>query len=397
MARFEYIARTPTGQRTSGAVEAASEAAAVRVLDEQRLFPIRVIERAEQEGGSRGVRIRAGELAALFEQLSDLLRAGVPMLRAIDTIARTHSRGSLGPVLREVQAKVAQGKSLSDAMGEQPGVFSGLQLAMLRAGERGGFLEEVLMNLAGYIERHDELRSKVRGAMIYPMLLMAVGVFAIAVCLIWLVPKFKPLFEGVSLPLPSTLLFAASDMVVEQWPTTLAVGCLATLGAILFLGSDSGRSLWAQWQLSIPVIGRTILMVSLTRFCRILGTMLASGVPILQALQISRDAVGAPRLAAAIDEAAASVREGQGLTAPLRRSGLVPEQILEMMAVAEESNQLEKVLLKVADTVERRTNQQVDQAVRLLEPLILIVLAVAIMIVALGVLYPIFTMARSIR
>ena len=138
-------------------------------------------------------------------------------------------------------------------------------------------------------------------------------------------------------------------------------------------------------------------MVSLTRFCRILGTMLASGVPILQALQISRDAVGAPRLSMAIDDAVKSVREGQGLTAPLRRSDLVPQQILEMIAVAEESNQLEKVLLKIADTVERRTNQQVDQAVRLLEPLILTVLALCVLVVALGLLYPIFTMARSIR
>jgi general secretion pathway protein F len=397
MPLFQYTARTPTGQRTQGAVEAASEAAAIRLLDEQRLFPIRVSEQAQEKGRSATGGVRARDLATLFEQLADLLHAGVPMLRAIETLSRTHTKGRLHAVLAQVQAEVAEGKALSDAMADQPAVFNGLQVAMVRAGERGGFLEEVLMSLAGYLERQDELRAKVQGAMIYPALLVVIGASVVLGLLVWMVPKFQVFFEGMELPLPSRILFAASDAVVHYWPTTLAVGFLAAVGIGIFLGSDAGRETWARWQLRIPVIGHTLLMVSLTRFCRILGTMLASGVPILQALTISRDAVGTPRLAAAIDEAVKSVREGQGLTAPLRRSALVPEQILEMMAVAEESNQLEKVLLKVADAVERRTNQAVDAAVRLLEPLILTVLALIVLVVAMGLLYPIFTMARSIR
>jgi general secretion pathway protein F len=396
MARFEYIARNSSGQRTAGALEAVSEAAAVRALDEQRLFPVRLTEQVET-GGASGVRVRTRDLAIFYEQLADLLKAGVPMLRAIDTLIRTHPRGGLNRVLVQVQAKVSDGKSLAEAMGDQPAVFNTLQTAMVRAGERGGFLEEVLMNLAAYLERQDDLRLKVQGAMIYPVLLITAGIFAVTVCLIWLVPKFKPLFEGMPLPVPSRILFAASDSVVEHWPATLAAGFLLAVGIGMYFSTPSGRASWHRWQLRVPVVGKTLLMVSLTRFCRILGTMLASGVPILQALQISRDAAGVPKLAAAIDDAAESVRQGQGLTPPLRRSGVMPEQILEMMAVAEESNQLEKVLLKVADTVERRTNQQVDQAVRLLEPVILVVLAGAILFVAMGVLYPIFTMARSIK
>lgn len=397
MARFEYTARTHSGEKASGLLEAVSEAAAIRLLDEQRLFPIRLTEQADGKAASsrRGVKTR--DMATLFEQLADLLRAGVPMIRSFDTLIRTHKSNRLGAVLTDVHKKVSDGKSLSEAMGDQPEVFSVLQAAMVRAGERGGFLEDVLMSMSAFLERQDDLRSKVRGAMIYPAMLMLVGVFAVTVCLIWLVPKFKPLFEGIDLPLPSKILFGASDLVVERWPATLAVSFLVAVGAGMFFSSEQGKKAWGLWQLRIPVLGRTLLMVSLTRFCRILGTMLASGVPILQALQISRDAAGVPQLAAAIEDAVESVREGQGLTPPLRRSGIMPEQILEMMAVAEESNQLEKVLLKVADTVERRTNQQVDQAVRLLEPVILVLLAGAIMFVALGVLYPIFTMARTIQ
>ncbi len=397
MPTFEYIARTGRGEKTTGVLEAATEAAAARMLDEQRLFPVRISsqEAAGGKGGAGGIKAR--DLAVFFEQLADLLRSGVPMMRSLETLGRTSSNKRMAAVVTAIQQRVAAGKSLSEAMGEQPGVFNTLQVAMVKAGERGGFLENVLADLAHYLERQDELRSRVQGAMIYPALLMMLGLGAMAICLLWLVPKFKPLFEGKPLPLPSRILFSLSDLLVKQWAPTLAVGMLVALGLAGFFGTASGRQAWGYWQLRIPVIGRTILMVALTRFCRILGTMLASGVPILQALQISKDATGCAPLGRAIATAADSVRQGQGLTRPLRKSGMVPEQILEMMAVAEESNQLEKVLLKVADTVERRTNQQVDQAVRLLEPVILIVLAIAILFVAMGVLYPIFTMARTIR
>jgi general secretion pathway protein F/type IV pilus assembly protein PilC len=161
--------------------------------------------------------------------------------------------------------------------------------------------------------------------------------------------------------------------------------------------SEVGRRLWARVELRVPVLGRVLLMIALTRWCRVLGTLLASGVPILQALAVGRDAAGVDALARAVDDAAQSVRQGQGLSGPLRQSGVVPAQFLEMIAVAEESNQLEKVLLKIADTVEHRTRQQVDQAVKLIEPLILVLLAGGILFVALGILYPIFTMARTIR
>lgn len=397
MADFEYIARDAAGQRVAGVLEAATEAAAVRALDEQRLFPVRVKQRAASSSDAAGPRVGVKQLSQFFEQLADLLRAGVPMLRALATLSRTSASPRIAGVVRQVHEQVAAGKSLEEAMGRHPTVFNTLQIAMVRAGERGGFLEQVLADMSAYLERQDDLRSKVRGSLIYPCVLVTVGVLAVTVCLVWLVPKFRPIFEGIDLPLPSRMLFAASEVVSTYWPMTLMGLAMMVIALALFLKTDAGRRTWFAVQMKVPVVGHALRMVSITRFCRVLGTMLASGVPVLQSLQISRDATGLPALADSIDDATESVRHGKGLTPPLRQSNLFPPQLLEMIAVAEESNQLEKTLLKIADTVERRTNRHVDSVVRLVEPVILVILAAVILFVAIGLLYPIFTMARTIR
>lgn len=397
MANFSYIARNTTGDKVSGSLEAASEAAAVRLLDEKQLFPVRVDQLKEKRSEGSGNRVSVRELSGFFEQLSDLLRAGVPLMRALQTLSRTASGKRIRRVVDLIHEHVQSGQSLEEAMGKQPGIFNSLQIAMVRAGERGGFLENVLSDLAGYLERQDDLRSRVRGAMIYPVVLVAVGAIVVTGLLIGMVPKFKPIFEGTELPLPSRLLFAASDMVVEHWSTTLALGALSLIALALFMKSEAGARFRFAAQYRTPLIGYTMRMVSVTRFCRILGTMLVSGVPLLLALKIARDATGTPAMAESIDNAIESVQHGRGLTPPLKDSNLFPPQLLEMIAVAEESNQLEKVLLKIADTVEKRTNRQVDSVVRLLEPVILVFLAGTILFVAIGLLYPIFSMAQNLR
>jgi len=334
----------------------------------------------------------------MYGQLADLLRSGVPLLRALDILARAGLNPGLAKVLVRVREDVSAGKPLAEALGAHGELFRPLHTAMVRAGERAGFLEDVLANLSDFLDRQDELRSKVRGAMIYPLVLVAVGAIAMLVILLWFVPKFKPMFAGgtVRLPAPTVLLFAFSDLLRDHVLLVAGVVVLAVLGVRAFLRSSSGRRAWDAWRLRIPVAGKVSRMVSITRFCRILGTMLANGVPILQALEIAKDATGNAMMTDAIAAAAESVRAGEPLAEPLRPGGLFPPEILEMIAVAEESNQLEKVLVQIADTVERRTNRQVDQAVRLLEPLILVVLALAIGFVAIGLLYPIFTMSETL-
>jgi general secretion pathway protein F len=268
---------------------------------------------------------------------------------------------------------------------------------MVRAGERGGFLEDVLASLAQYLDRADDLRSRIRGALIYPAVLVTLGLAAVLGILLVLVPMFRPVFAGMTLPLPTKVLLGLSDVLRVYWAAVLVALGVAVAGVATLLRSAAGRRIWDSWQLRLPLAGKLIRSLCITRFCRILGTMLHSGVPILQSLAISKDAAGSLRLAQSIETATEHVRAGDKLAPPLAAGGLFPADVVEMIAVAEESNQLEKVLLQVADNTERRVNRQVDTAVRLMEPLILVVIAGAIGFVAVGLLYPIFTMSRTLR
>lgn len=397
MAEYQYIARTAAGEEVTGRIQADSQAAVVRTLDEQQLYPVEVTEGEEAQSVRRGGRVRRRHVGMMYEQLGDLLTSGVPMLRSLEIIARSGTRGRLSAIVRELYEDVSAGKTLADAMAAHGKVFAELHVAMVRAGEHAGFLEEVLVNLAGFIERQDELRGKVRGALAYPAVLAIVGLAVTLGMLVWLVPNFRTIFEGIEQPLPTRVIFAASKLLVANKVVLACVAVLGVMGAWGFLRSPAGHGLWERWKLRIPVLGPTIRVVAITRFCRILGTMLANGVPILQALDISKDATGSQVLSDSIAAAAEAVRKGQPLAGPLRASGLFPVEIVEMIAVAEESNQLDRVLVQVADTVERRTNRQVDTAVRLVEPLILVLMAATIGFIAVALLYPIFTMAQQIK
>lgn len=397
MADFQYHAKTPAGETVTGRISADSEAVALRLLADRNLFPLDLSDptTATRRQPARR-RVRGRDIGILYGQLADLLGAGVPLLRALDSLIRSTVNQRLAAVLKEIRASVADGRSLTDSLRAFPDLFPQLHTAMVQAGERASFLEDVLRSLSGFLERLDELRSKVIGSMIYPALLAGVGAIVLVGALLFFVPRFEPLLGDAPKPLPTELVFALSRTLRGAWYllalAAVGVGALAW-GAF---SSERGRRLFDEWRLRVPVLGDALRLLAITRFCRILGTMLANGVPILQALAISRGATGSRVLAERITDAMENVRGGKPLTDPLRRGGYFPEQILAMIRVAEESNRLDKVLLTIADTVERRTNRQVDQAVRLLEPLILCLVALAIGFLALGLLLPIFTMASNL-
>ena len=395
MATYRYLARTVGGEEVTGLLDGESEQAVVRALGEKRLFPVRVGPQTRRRVRQR---IRPRHVGVVYGQLADLLGSGVPLLRAMETIANAETHRRLAQTIRRLRDEVADGQSLADAMACHPEAFPPLHAAMVRAGERGGFLENVLANLSVFVERLDELRGKVLGAMVYPALLVVALAGVLGVSLVWIVPKFAYyLRDAPSKPLPTRLLFGLSDLVRTDWPLVAALVVLAAFAVWSTVRSESGRRVWDRWRLKLPLFGRAVRMVAVARFCRILGTMLSSGVPILEALSIARGATGSPLLADAVGEAAENVRAGESLAPPLRASGLFPPEVVEMIAVAEESNQLESALKHVADTVERRTNRQVDAAIRLVEPLVLMVIAAAIAFVAVALYYPIFTMAQSLR
>jgi general secretion pathway protein F len=398
MAQYRYTALNTAGKQIAGALEAESESMALRLLEDKQLFPLAV----RGEGGTAGQprarkwRIRRRDIGIMYGQLADLLGSGVPLLRALDALIKSPANKDQKDLLKEVRAKIADGQTLTESLKGYPEIFPILHTAMIQAGERASFLEEVLRSLAGFLERLDELQSKVMGALIYPALLCALGLSVMIGALVFFVPKFEPLLATAKKPLPTTILLGASQVVRSYWYLVALV--VAVLVAFLWtaLKNEKTRRTLEQWRLKVPVVGSALRLVAITRFCRILGTMLLNGVPLLQALKISKDATGSRILADRIAEATEAVRDGKRLSEPLAVGGFIPEQILAMIAVAEESNNLEKVLVQIADTVERRTNRQVDQAVRLIEPAILCLVAAGIGFLALGLLLPIFTMASAL-
>ena len=397
MPQFQYTAMTDAGARVSGSLEADSEAAVLRTLEEKKLFPVSVQGKGGTAAGKPPRRrVRMADLGTLYSQLADLLGSGVPLLRALDSLIRSTPGATLKALLREIRGSVAEGKSLTETLRQYPEIFPPLHVAMIQAGERAAFMEEVLHSLAGFIERFEELRSKVIGALIYPALLAGLGTVVMIAALMFFVPKFEPLLANAKKPLPSEIMFGASHVVRHYW--YLVIGAMAGVVGLVWvnLKSEVMQRKLERWQLKIPVVGSALRLLAITRFCRILGTMLANGVPLLHALKISRDATGSTILADRIGEATEAVRDGKRLSEPLSKGDFIPEQILAMIAVAEESNNLDKVLVQIADTVERRTNRQVDQAVRLIEPAILCLVAAAIGFLALGLLLPIFTMASAL-
>ncbi len=398
MPTFTYKAVDTHGKQNEGTLVAETQQAAMKLLTDRALFPVEISEGGEARrgsfiGGARKVKLRL--VAAFYGQLADLLKAGVPMLRALDVLARQSSSAIMGEVVREVREDVAGGMSLADALTKHPRAFHELHIAMVRAGERGGFLEDVLARIAGFIERQDELRNKLMGSMIYPALLVFVGGGLIIVLMTIIVPKLRPFIERAKPNVLTVVVFSVSDVLQNYGIVLLMIVSIISIAAVAYFRTAIGRRRFDLLKLRTPVLGKTLVMISLCRFCRILGTMLASGVPILQALKISRDSTGNEVLAEEVDKASENVQKGGQMSEPFGQCPLFPLDIVDMIAVAEESNNLEGVLVQIADTNEARTARMIDLGVRLVEPLLLTAIAGVVAVVAVALLVPILTMSAA--
>ena len=300
-------------------------------------------------------------------------------------------------MVKELREDVAGGMSLGDAMAKHPRVFSPLHSSMTRAGEQGGFLEDVLHRIAIFCEKQDELRNKVIGAMIYPAILVFAGSGVVLLLLTVVVPKLREHLRPETFNILTKGVFGVCDLLRDHWMALLMLACAILFGLTTWVKSAAGRRAYERFKLRAPVMGKIVTMVAICRFCRILGTMLHNGVPILQALKISKDSAGNRILAQSIEEAADSVKKGAALSAPLRESGLFPLTVLDMIAVAEESNNLETVLVQIADTNEARTARSIELGVRILEPVLLLVMALVVFCIAVALLLPILTMGSAVR
>lgn len=401
MAEFAYIARDSSGQRVSGTVTAASRREAVASISAKSLFPVEVKGAVAEASSRRYRRVPAQVLAVTFGQLGDLLRSGVPLLRALDVLRQQSTRPAMKEVLAEVHHEVEQGSSLADALGRFPRMFGEMAVSMVRAGGEGGFLEEALSRVADFTESQDDLKKRTIGAMIYPAVLASVGLIVVAVLLVGFVPRFESLFDSLrergELPALTDVVLAVSAFV-KTWGLPVILG--AVFGGVFFkhwAGTDRGRMWVDRARLKIPMIGGIFLSLAVARFCRVLGTLLKNGVPILKSLDISSDSTGNRVLAVAIKEATEGISAGKRLAAPLAACGHFPPTVVEMISVAEESNTLETVLTQIADSLERRTWRQLDLAVRLLEPIMLLILAGIVLVLVIALLMPVIKMSTTIR
>lgn len=384
MPTFAYEARDAAGARVAGTVDAASEVAALNDLQARGLSPTRLAERAAPR--VRGVGARA--LANSYRQLGDLLRAGVPLMRSLRLLGRGKANPRLAAAWSSVADGVQDGERLADAMARHPAIFPDVQVAMVRAGERGGFLDDVFARLASFIENQAEMRSKVVGNLIYPVILLSVGFGIVIAALVFFVPKFKKFHVKGEMPAATRFLMGVSDLLVERWPLILlALAALAVLAWWAWRRPALQRRV-RDAELRVPQYGSLVRAVCVARFTRVLGTLLANGIPLLQAMTIARDAAGHPRLVDSVDHAIDAVRSGEPLAEPLAQSGFFEPDVVEMISVGESSNNLPSVLGGVADTLEKRVDRTLAVAVKLMEPALLLFLATVVLSIFLALVLP---------
>lgn len=400
MPDFAYTARDLRGKPVAGVISASSEREAMAQLTGQDLFPLEVKPDTPPVSFNFFSGVSGQQLAVFFGQLAALLRSGVPLLRSLAVLRDQTTGGAFKPILADVYTRVEEGLTLADAMDRHRAIFGEMAVNMIRAGGEGGFLEEALERVARFTEDQEDLKSRTLGALAYPIFLAVVGFLVVTALLVFFVPSFAEMFGRLrdrgELPMLTEWLLGFSTLLQRWWAPFLLVLLFFAWRVNAWLETEDGRRTGDLLKLRTPLLGGIFESLAVARFCRVLGTMLRNGVPILKSLEISREAAGNRILSDAIAAAAENISAGQSLAVPLKASGYFPTDVVEMIAVAEESNTLDEVLINIADSLERRTGRALDLFVRLLEPIMLLVLAAIVLCVVIALLLPILKMSSTL-
>lgn len=400
MPDFAYTARDFSGNRTTGTISATSEKDAAALLAAKQLFPIEIAPDSPSTSFTWWTGISGSLLATTYAQLAGLLKNGVPLLRSLAVIRDQTSNLALKQILDDIYSRVEEGSSLGEAMERYRDTFGEMAVNMVRAGSEGGFLEDALARVAKFTEEQDDLRSRTMSALAYPTFLAVVGTIVVTCLIIFVVPNFEEMFQRLrekgELPYLTDALLGFSHFL-KQWGVVLVLAVLLAAWRLnVFLETPEGRRMSDIAKLKTPLVGPIYEGLAVASFCRVLGTLLGNGVTILKSLDISRQACGNVVLNEAIAAASLNISAGQKLATPLKNSGWFPADVVEMIAVAEESNTLDDVLVQIADGLERRTSRQLDLFVRLLEPIMLLVLAVVVLLVVIALLMPVMKMSSTL-
>ncbi len=336
------------------------------------------------------------EVAALTRQMATLIKAGIPLAEALGALVEQITNVRMKTAVGEVRTMVNEGSTLADSLARHPRMFDELYVSMVRAGEVAGNLDEVLSRLADFLEGAQKLKSKIMGAMIYPIVMLVVGVGIMTVLMIKVIPEITSMFSqsGRSLPLNTRMLIATSKFFGNYILWLIVGTAITVVGFVQWTRSKEGRPMWDRFVLKVPVLGELVRTINVGRFARTLGTMLQSGVPMLRALETARQIMGNVILQRAVEDAKKAVTEGDSLASTLKRSGQFPATMIHMTAVGEKAGQLEQMLARVAETYESEVDTKLSRFTALLEPMMLVLMGGAVAFIVFSILQPIMDLGQ---
>jgi general secretion pathway protein F len=407
---YAYKGLSERGRAVSGIVDADTPKGARLKLRRDGIFPTDLVEeqrralaataaRAQLNLGSLFERITPQELALLTRQLSTLVGAQLPLVDCLSALIEQVESARIKRILSQVREQVTEGTSLADALKAHPRIFSDLYVNMVRAGEASGALDIVLLRLADYTEDYARLRDKVRSALTYPVLMAMVSGGMLFFLLSYVVPKITRMFEETqqSLPAMTVVLLGISGFLQDYWWVIVGLLLVAAVSVRVSTRTPAGRLRYDRSVLSVPYAGKLLKKVALARFARTLSTLLSSGIPLLQSLDIVKNVVGNSVLSQAIEDGRSSIREGQSIAPPLKKSGLFPSMLIHMIAVGEKSGELEQMLAKAAEAYDNEVESSVAALTSILEPVMILVMGGVVLFIVLAILLPIMNMQELVR
>ena len=423
MANFQYSALDPKGEQTTGTLSAATEAEAIQQLRAKGLYPTQITEEGKTKGKAKSAPVKAkGKSAAkpsgkghvggsikpkslmiFTRQLATLIDSGLPLLRSLTVLEKQEPNPVLKATVSALAENVQGGSTFSESLAQHPKIFNKLYVNMVKAGELGGVLEVVLARLAEYQEKAQKLKNKIVSAMVYPVIVMFIAVAILVFLMIFIVPKFKEMFSNTDseLPLISKIVFGMSEFFLARplfVPNVVFVFIMFGIGVFLFNiwgRTTGGRVVIDNLKLKMPVLGDIQRKSAVSRFSRTLGTLVTSGVPILQALNITRDTAGNVVISQAIEKVHEAVKEGETIVTPLQASGVFPNMVISMVDVGEETGQLPEMLLKVADVYDDEVDNAVTALTSILEPIMIVILALIVGAVVFALFLPLIKMIST--
>jgi len=405
MASFAYRGRNPGGALVTGTQEGASAAAVADTLAGRGIVPIEITP-AAGAGSGLGAwfstlgeeRIRAVDIMLFSRQMHTLLRAGVPIMRALAGMQESTQHRTFGRVLQEIRESLDGGRELSASLGRHPAVFTPFYLSMIRVGEMTGRLEEVFMRLFHHLEFEKFMREQVRSAVRYPVIVVVVMAVALVIINLFVIPSFAKVYKGfnVELPAMTRFLMGFSDFMVSYWPLMLALLVGAAFAFRGWLRTATGRLAWDRFILRFPIAGKIVRKATLSRFARSLALAMKSGVPVVQALTVTAETVGNTYIASRVERMREGVERGESVLRTAIAAGVFTPVVLQMVAVGEESGALDELLLEIADMYQREVEYELKTLSSQIEPILIILLGMMVLVLALGVFLPVWDLGKNV-